>query len=659
MNIQTESTQRAITILFVSAEPGNLKRLRLAEELREIKRALRRSNLRSLFNLEVCLAARPEDLLEEMDDVKPDIVHFSGHGSDKGEFFLQDESGKASATPAHAFQSLFQRFTGETRCVILNSCTTEFQMNAIALTGIHAIGTISPISDKAAIAFSARFYKVLGDKLDLSDAFDLAKEAMEFTDPASRNTMALTAAPGGLSFKFDQRKLAAQAPPVSLVNGGNGANPVIDENRATLASTFLSYSTEDQALVSAVASELVRRGVLPWMDKTELDAGVNLTTALGESVNQQATLTAFVSTDAIKSQWFEHELSAAFQKEDNLNSHDLVMPVFLGDRETLVRASDILRTRWFRPDSRLVSTVGIQPNATDDLPIQAREIATGLASSIYRKLRIEDANDVVIYLDQRGENVSRGKTNIPEKILQLSAPTLVFRTNLDARSEDKIVAGPEWDELRDTVKWALGRAMPDLRGQHMKRIHLAGNAQLGLAYLIGHHFDRTTNTELHCTGRFGDVFTNEGQDRLHPLSGGNPNETPHPKIPSISDRSEVESISLLLCTDDEGYIGTVLRHLAAKKSSPPPVWIRHEKRLNSSLEVMGYIANVVAVLRRLVEEKGLRTVHLFTSLPFHALPLLAANLKTFVVNEVVFMEYRRDLLSSNPKPKDLYSPLRF
>jgi hypothetical protein len=165
---------------------------------------------------------------------------------------------------------------------------------------------------------------------------------------------------------------------------------------------------------------------------------------------------------------------------------------------------------------------------------------------------------------------------------------------------------------------------------------------------------------LFCTGRFGDILTNAAQSRFSPLKGGNPIcETRLPGIPPISRKLRADTISLLLCKEDEKYIGDVLQHVSACRPSPPAIWVKHEDRISSSEQAMAYVADVVALLGRLYKENGVRKVRLYTSLPFHALPLLGANLKRYVMDEVVFMEYRSDLQGTNPKPRDTYSPLRF
>ena len=73
------------------------------------------------------------------------------------------------------------------------------------------------------------------------------------------------------------------------------------------ASTFLSHSWVNKDLVLAVAHELARRGIVPWLDANELGVGDDLEIALGEAVKQQATLTIFLSPEAIASDWVKKE----------------------------------------------------------------------------------------------------------------------------------------------------------------------------------------------------------------------------------------------------------------------------------------------------------------------------------------------------------------
>lgn len=433
------------------------------------------------------------------------------------------------------------------------------------------------------------------------------------------------------------------------------------------ASTFLSHSTKDKPLVEAVASELGRRGILVWLDKNELCVGASLDEALTEAIQRQATVTVFLSQASVKSDWVEHELKIALQKEQELKPSGRILPVFLDDPEILVRAHDLLRERWLK-NGKLVERLGIVATGGDDLKAQASVIASQLATSIYDLLGIRRASEVAIYFDQRGEGTPRGEPeDVPEAFQSLDVPALVFRPAAGLREKETMVVGEAWEETRRTIKVVLAEALGNARGA--KKIHLAGQSQLGFPFLIGHHFDRSTNADLHCYNRprpnhDNRPFTNAGQPRESPLANGNADcETAHPDIPPLPANTTFETVSLLLCKYgeqplDRKYLNDALAYLKANANVPPPIWVRHDSILTSSEHVMSYIADVVALLGKLRTNHGVKNIVLYTTLPFHALPLLAANL-LFVVDSVVLMEYRRDLESQRPLAQDMYSPLSF
>jgi hypothetical protein len=140
------------------------------------------------------------------------------------------------------------------------------------------------------------------------------------------------------------------------------------------------------------------------------------------------------------------------------------------------------------------------------------------------------------------------------------------------------------------------------------------------------------------------------------LSGGKSHcETNHDRIPPLPGNGDLEAISLLLCKDDQGMIIDSLRHIAAISEAQATILVKHADFLTESSQVMNYIADVVALLQRYRIERGVRT--LYTTLSFHAVPLLAANLHPYVVDRVRFMEYRSDLREQNPTAIDTYSQL--
>jgi hypothetical protein len=172
--IKEKPKSTIINILFLSADPSDVSRLRLNEEYREIKEKLQLSRLRRHFKLALPqLSLRPVDISQSLLDEQPQIVHFSGHGALTGELCFEDQFGKALFIKPDALEALFEQFSTHVNCVLLNACYSELQANAIAKHIKYVIGMNKAIGDKAAIAFSIGFYQGIGAGRTIVDAYKL------------------------------------------------------------------------------------------------------------------------------------------------------------------------------------------------------------------------------------------------------------------------------------------------------------------------------------------------------------------------------------------------------------------------------------------------------------------------------------------------------
>jgi hypothetical protein len=94
-----------IRILFVAANPRETSRLELDEEIREISHKIKQSKYRDSLELISLWAARTDDLLQGMNEYKPNIVHFSGHGTRNGEIILVDYDKKTKVCEIRSLKS--------------------------------------------------------------------------------------------------------------------------------------------------------------------------------------------------------------------------------------------------------------------------------------------------------------------------------------------------------------------------------------------------------------------------------------------------------------------------------------------------------------------------------------------------------------------------
>jgi len=161
-----------LRILFVASDPTNAARLRLGEEAREIQERLAMAKLRDRFEFHQWSSVRPKDLVQALLKTRPDVVHFSGHGTVDGELCFEDETGEAFRVSPAALADLFREFRN-IRCVLLVACNSEPQAKALAEHIEHVVGTRGKIGDQVAIAFAVGFYQGLGDGRSMEDAYRL------------------------------------------------------------------------------------------------------------------------------------------------------------------------------------------------------------------------------------------------------------------------------------------------------------------------------------------------------------------------------------------------------------------------------------------------------------------------------------------------------
>ena len=161
-----------IKILFVSANPAGTQQLKLDEEAREIETKIRAAEHRDSLELITKWAVRPDDLLQSLNQHRPHIAHFSGHGSPTEEIVLLDKLGKPKPVSKEALVHLFRALKDNIRVVVLNACFSEPQAEAITGEIDCAIGMMREIGDDAAITFAASFYRAIGFGRSIKEAFD-------------------------------------------------------------------------------------------------------------------------------------------------------------------------------------------------------------------------------------------------------------------------------------------------------------------------------------------------------------------------------------------------------------------------------------------------------------------------------------------------------
>ncbi|MGM0576869.1 MAG: toll/interleukin-1 receptor domain-containing protein [Myxococcota bacterium] len=402
--------------------------------------------------------------------------------------------------------------------------------------------------------------------------------------------------------------------------------------------TFLSHSSADAEFVHAVADDLVRRGVIPWLDAHELTIGVSLTEALSRAIHQGDTLTLFLSAEALASRWVDDELRLALDLARKYPERtDSVLPVFLDDPSDMVRNHTRLAPEWLHPDGDRVDALGVcvDPDREDAVQDAARQIARRL----YERAEMHTHSEFALVVDQRGSGRRTGlPDDIPPNLDRLDIPALVLRPDTGQRSYGSVCMAEDWHRWAATTQEALSDALGTLRGRR-RTIRILGRSQLSVPTLLGRHFDRTSQVDL--------TAHNDGAQVLRvrcgqhaPLDGGDPGaDRPIPDLPGPPEES-FDELALLVMR--EGYVDSARRHLEEDAATTPASWVPHDAHIETDDDLLAIAADVVAVVTRFRREHGVRSIRLYSSLPFHALAVLAAHLTPHVVPRVTFMEYLRD-----------------
>ncbi|UWU78165.1 CHAT domain-containing protein [Bradyrhizobium huanghuaihaiense] len=170
-----------LAILYLTADPDKAHALRVDAEVRRVQEAIRGSQYRDNLGVEYRPAANVGTLLDGLNDIAPQIVHFSGHGSAYG---LAMDSGKVGkrADESVSFGLLAKALAATDhppRVVVLNSCHSSGARKPLLKLGIIVISMKTSISDIGAVAFAPRFYAALAGGQSVQAAFRQGAVAVE------------------------------------------------------------------------------------------------------------------------------------------------------------------------------------------------------------------------------------------------------------------------------------------------------------------------------------------------------------------------------------------------------------------------------------------------------------------------------------------------
>lgn len=178
---------KKIKVLFFAADPsavlpgGTTAALQLGEDVRQISKRIEEDGRRSAVYFDWRPAARPDDIVSALRRTRPQVVHFSGHGSKGGLVFTSPDGHRKQLVDGAALKRTFELFQKDIRLVVLSACYSRDQAAALADLVGCAVGTSGGIGDEDAIRFDAAFYGYLACGESVQTAFDRASNEMDLS----------------------------------------------------------------------------------------------------------------------------------------------------------------------------------------------------------------------------------------------------------------------------------------------------------------------------------------------------------------------------------------------------------------------------------------------------------------------------------------------
>lgn len=187
-----------LRVLYLTSNPEETSSLRVDAEVNNVMKALRGVKHRDLIELAYRPAATPQDLVDGINDLRPHVVHFSGHGGPHGVLF-DNASFDAPKGQVVGFGPL-ARLLAATRfpptLVVLNACETVVAAELLLEAVPVVIAMSEPVGDMSAGIFATHFYAAIGGAQSIGHAVDQARAMIAMTLPDEPDLATICAAPG-------------------------------------------------------------------------------------------------------------------------------------------------------------------------------------------------------------------------------------------------------------------------------------------------------------------------------------------------------------------------------------------------------------------------------------------------------------------------------
>lgn len=196
--VEREPEPAKLRVLYLTSSPPDEVPLRVDAEVNNVLRALRSAKHRDLIELHPRPAATPRDLVDGINDLRPHVIHFSGHGGPTGVLFdnasLGSAAGRGLGFPELA--RLLAATDSPPTLVVLNACETIDGALPL-LSAVPAVIAMSDsVGDMSAGLFATYFYAALGGAQSIGHAVEQARALVAIALPDEPDLVEVRTAEG-------------------------------------------------------------------------------------------------------------------------------------------------------------------------------------------------------------------------------------------------------------------------------------------------------------------------------------------------------------------------------------------------------------------------------------------------------------------------------
>lgn len=177
----TPGKKKATRVAFLMASPTGAGAINVGMDFREAQKAVLASNGRDKLELKAFPAADVNALLDALNEYAPDVIQFSGHGSENS-LLLDGSEVTASGGLELDFEvarEMLSATANPPKCLVLTACKTARNASTMLGTIPVIVAMSGNISDFSATLFCRRFYAAIASGQTIEAAFRQSKTVLK------------------------------------------------------------------------------------------------------------------------------------------------------------------------------------------------------------------------------------------------------------------------------------------------------------------------------------------------------------------------------------------------------------------------------------------------------------------------------------------------